>query len=745
MAQYTLVDDEPELATGVAPKYTEVTPEDEQSYLAGLTRSVLGQGTLFGFGDEIAAGLRSIGSETYDDALKDERAKVEQFRQENPKTAMVGELLGGIATPGIGLVAGAIKPAATLAGRAAQGAKLGAGFGGAYGFASGEGGDGDLIDQFVNRGDSAVKGALAGGVLGGAIPVAGAVVGGGIQRARDAISPTIARATQGIEGAADEVIANRLRRADLTADDVATDLATGQQATQFKGSQATLPEMIVDTSPAMQKLGGSVYRSGNEANRIAAESLGNRQGGDPAQGLFGKAKRGDDPTNQYERIIDTFKRAFSVKSKEFGKQKLAIENEQAVLGNSSYQKAFANHDAFEAPLADTLTAWNLKVRDEPGKAEQAALQEALNLFRRPDKSLTSQALNNSIDDMTTKLQSLVDKAREAAAKGDADAAQKLMDRATVVDRNRDLVVRRLQESYSNIGNQPYPIDTMKRFDLAKRSLDGMIGEAKNSNVKRLLVNLKNDMLDAVHGGDRNNPTMNVAYSEARSEWGSRAELLEALDMGKKYMSGGDVSAQDFAGLTNAQKTMFRLGVTKALEPMLGGKAIGPTSDFTSVLRQPKVYEKLRDITPQGKTSDNLNELISREARMSRTAGKVTGNSATAERMADDAEFAGRDLLGAAIDKYRQQPTLINMGLDMLRAGAEQAFGFRDDMAVALAKRLFEASPQEQQVILARIQQRMGQQKTAKFLDFVSRASLVGTTGLAGQVGQAIAEAQAPSE
>lgn len=724
------------------PKYTLAEPADEQSYLAGLARSALGQGTFFGLGDELAAGVRALGDDTYDEALKDERAKVAQFRKENPKTAFFGELAGGIATPGLGLLTGAIKPAATVLGRVAQGSKLGGALGAGYGFASGEGGDGPIEDQVYNRGVSALQGGAAGVLLGGAVPVAGAVAGGLVQRARDAVSPTVARMTGGIESAADEVIANRLRRAGTTADEAATDLAQGQAATKFQNSEATLPEMIADTSPAMTKLGGSVYRAGNEANAIATKALGERQGGDPVSGLFGKAKMGDEPTNQYERLIDTFKRAYSVKSKDFGKQTAAIKNEQAVIGNQDYNKAFAAQDNFEAPLSNTLTAWNLKVRDEPGTAEQAALQKALNLFRRPDKSLTSQALNNRIDDMGDQIQKLVDKAGDMAAAGNDEAAQALLDKAARVDRDRTLVGKRLQESYSNIGNQPYPIDTLKRFDLAKRSLDGMIGEEKNKNVKRLLVELKHDMLDSIHGGDRNNPTMNIPYSDARNAWGSKAELLEALDMGKNYMAGGDVTAQDFAALTKPQQAMFRLGVTKYLEGSLGGKAIGPNADFTGTLRKPNVYGKLRDITPQGKTSSNLNELVRREARISRTSGKVTGNSATAERIADDIEFGGRDLLGAAVEKYRSQPNLVNLGLDLFRSGAEQAFGFKDDMALALAKRLFSADPQEQQVILARIQQRMGQQRTAKFLDIVSQASLAATSGAAGQIGQGIAERRA---
>lgn len=697
-------------------------PRREQSYAAGLARSALGQGTLFGLGDEAMAGLRALGNETYDEALEDERKKLAQFRDENPKTALAGEIAGGIATPGLGLLTGLIKPAATTLGRVWQGTKLGAGFGGAYGFTSGEGGA-------ENRVESAVRGAGTGALVGGAVPVVGSVAGAGIQRARDSISPTIARLTKGVEDAADEVMANRFRRSGTTPQQVADDLAAGRQAADLPGSTAALPEAIVDTSPSMQRLGGSVYRTGNQAGEMAQEFVASRQGGDPAKGLFGRATSRDTPMNQFERLNDTFKRAFKVKSKEFDRQKAVIRNEQKALGNESYKKAWQSQEDFGEDLSNTLTAWALKARDEPGRAEQSALQQALGIFYRADKSLTSDKLSLRLDDMEGKIARLVEKGDDASMA----AAERLQ-------KQSDIIRRQLDESRVQVGKQAYPIDNLERLDRAKRSLDGMISEAKNDNVKRLLVQLKNDILDSVHGGDRNNPTKNIAYKAARDEWGSRAELLEAADMGRKFLRGdGGVSAEDFRAMTKAEQNMFRLGVTRELRTMMGGKALGPTADFTNILRKPNVYERLAEVMPQGQTSTKMNEIVRRETRMSDTAKEVLGNSKTAQRLSDDVELGGRDIMSQAIDRYRSSPTLLNLALDAVKAGAEKIFGFRDDMATALARRLFTADPAEQAQILAAIEARMGKEKTSKFLEFMSQASLAATTGGAGQIGQGLAE------
>lgn len=722
---YTLVEESRTEANPSAKgKYTIVSPEEEQSYIAGLARSVLGQGTFFGLGDEAMALLRSVGNESYDEALADERKKVAKFREENPKTAFVGELAGGFATPGLGLLTGMVKPAATAFGKIAQGTKLGAGFGGAYGFASGEGG-------FGNRIESAAKGAGAGAAMGAAIPMAGSVAGGAVQRVRDTISPTVARMTKGVEEAADEVMANRFRRSGTTPQQVADDLAAGRQAADLPGSAAVLPEAIADVSPSMQRLGGSVYRTGNEAGEIAQEFVASRQGGDPAKGLFGRATNRDVPMNQFERLNDTFKRAFKVKSKDFEKQKAVIRNEQKSLGNESYKKAWQGQEDFADDLSNTLTAWSLKARDEPGRAEQSALQQALGTFYRADKSLTSDKLGLRLDDMEAKISKLVEKGDDASMA----AAERLQ-------KQSDIVRRQLDESRVQVGKQAYPIDNLERLDRAKRSIDGQISEAKNDNVKRLLVQMKNDILDSVHGGDRNNPTRNKLYKDARDEWGSRAELLEAADMGRKFLRGdGGVSAEDFRAMTKAEQNMFRLGVTKELRSMMGGKALGPTADFTNILRKPNVYERLAEVMPQGQTSAKMNEIVRRETRMSDTAREVLGNSKTAQRLTDDAELNGRDILSQAIDKYRSTPTLLNLGIDAIRAGAEKVFGFRDDMAVALARRLFTADPAEQAKILAGIEARMGKEKTSKFLEIMSHAALVATTSAAGQAGQGLAVTQ----
>jgi hypothetical protein len=630
----------------------------EQSYMAGLARTGLGQGAGLGFGDEIVAGLRTIFGENWEDAIKDERAKVEKFRKENPGTALTAEIVGGFATPGMGLLTGALKAAPTALGRIAQSAKIGGVAGATHGFGSAEG-------NAIERLPGAAAGGAAGAALGGALPVVGTALGGTVRAARDFVAPTLARARHGVDEASAEVLATKLRRAGKTPQDVADDLQVGRDA----GFGAGLPEALVDASPTLQRLGGSVYRAGNEAGEIAQGFVAGRQGGEPVKGLFGKPTRGDEPANQYERVIDQVKRAFQVKSKDFDKAQATIRAEQQTAGNADYANAWAKQEAFD--LRPTLEAWALKAMDEPGK-EGEIIRGVAKIFVNP--------------------------------KG-FDATH----------------------------------NSLQRFDRAKRALDGLIGEAErsgNNNVVRLLTMMKKDLLSSVHSGGKN-----AAYLEAREAWGSRAELLNALEMGRKFVRGADeVSVADFNGMTRAEKSMFRLGVSDGLEKVLGNKALGPTADYTREFFKPNVMKRLQAVMPGGQTTERMNEVIRRESRMSDTAKEVLGNSKTAQRAQDDVEL-GRDLLSQAVDRYRSTPSMLNVVIDATKYASEKVFGFRDDMATALARKLFTADRAEQDKILAEVAKRYGTPKLDEFFQMVNNLSLGATTNAAGQISGAMAEAK----
>lgn len=164
------------------------TPKPDRSALEAVHDVVGGaadtamNSALFGFGDEINAGMRSgirgVGNlvtgnapefgANYDRALADERQRQKAFDEEHTIISPIASVAGGLAggVPG----AGAVKGATTALGTLGRAAGTGAAYGALGGFGEGEGG-------FQNRLESAGTGAAAGAALGTALPVVGKVLG----------------------------------------------------------------------------------------------------------------------------------------------------------------------------------------------------------------------------------------------------------------------------------------------------------------------------------------------------------------------------------------------------------------------------------------------------------------------------------------------------------------------------------------------------------------------------------------
>ena len=198
-----------ELARMAAYLYGDYTPQAESQF--GRT---LAQGVTFGFGVEIEAGARAAAGMlglSEDDRgyqkIRDElRGKLAQYKQQNPGTALTAELLGGIVpgllTGGLGLAAGAGRTGATLARTAGIGAVEGALAG--VGYSEREG-----LQRLADAPGGAVAGAIGSAALSG--------LGTGFrkfvieklpQRSATAVQAELQRLAEGTGKTIDEVIAD---------------------------------------------------------------------------------------------------------------------------------------------------------------------------------------------------------------------------------------------------------------------------------------------------------------------------------------------------------------------------------------------------------------------------------------------------------------------------------------------------------------------------------------------------------
>ena len=129
---------------------------------AERTRQALGQGLALGFGDEIEAGVRSLGSDDSYEEIRDRlRAKNKAYRTENPKEALGLELGGSLLTGVGGLTRfGLARGAKTGLGKVMA---TNAGMGGAYGAGTSEG------NNYASIGADTLVGAGIGGAGAGAM------------------------------------------------------------------------------------------------------------------------------------------------------------------------------------------------------------------------------------------------------------------------------------------------------------------------------------------------------------------------------------------------------------------------------------------------------------------------------------------------------------------------------------------------------------------------------------------------
>ena len=168
-------------------------PEFRKAFIdtdANVARQALGQGTAFGFGDEIEGLGRGVMSyfqgdtpwadfdfsAARDKGIDQARAEVELYQRARPYKATALQVAGGVPTGLAGAGRALAMRGAGLLPRMIEGAKQGAAHGGLSGLGRGEGGfDASGLES---RGISAGVGAGTGATVGAGVPVVGDVLRG---------------------------------------------------------------------------------------------------------------------------------------------------------------------------------------------------------------------------------------------------------------------------------------------------------------------------------------------------------------------------------------------------------------------------------------------------------------------------------------------------------------------------------------------------------------------------------------
>jgi hypothetical protein len=321
------------------------------------------------------------------------------------------------------------------------------------------------------------------------------------------------------------------------------------------------------------------------------------------------------------------------------------------------------------------------------------------------------------------------------------------------DQQRAIVSRALDLfNQGGVPGSKFPVDNVKRFHESKMALDDLINRAEvkeQGNLRRILLQMKHDMMDGVFKPDKDgNPTINAGYRKALDSYASRSELLNAAELGRDFARGTEqVTDRMFRNLSEGEKAMFRAAWQHHTTQKMGDKAAGPTTDFTQSLRTPNTGDELRMILPPtaGKSADfpggnreKLTELVKREQRISDTSRKVLGNSSTAEKAADSIDI-GRI---ARVTRYiKDTGGLIQAAAASLSDVFEKMGAIKGQRAQYLAKKMLTTDPAEQQAFLTQVEQTYGKNVARRLNEAFYRWAEGFEASAASMTGRAQAEEQ----
>jgi len=706
----------------------------------------------------------------YDEAVAYQRALDRAIDREWGGYGTALQVAGGLASAGGGLaLAGPAIKAASTGGRIAGGALAGGIGAGVYGAGAAEGGPEERIR-------AGLKTAPVGAAIGAAAPPVISAIGAAARPVADALSPTIARwganargvvervrntnldaarqspgsglpfrqeipmapvddagggfvrhvddigdggagvppsapagmppATPGAIAAAEQVAANQLLRGGLRPEQVRNAFGNPDDTMRFhSNSYAQDARMPVDLNPSLQRLASSAARNNPEAGTIAEAVLRARQtgltpdseidraivaeAGLPTRAAMARAGEGGaNIVGQFERTRDALRRALTIEDEQFHRHmRSGRRTEQAVVDEarreaetlySNAYRAGANAD-FQSAFAPVFRYWTAQLPEQ------------------------------------------------------AEPIQKMLSR--------------LMESFGRTRN-------LAQFDRNKRYLlDAKIESLMNSPVgrnpetARVLTLFKNDLLRGVEengvrvGGADNIPGAGALYHEARNAFESQMALRDALRAGRDaFREQSEVGVDAYRALaTEGERKMFRLGLLDSFTDRAASMKSG--ANKLQLFDNPRIQEILAYVIPRTETRtgrakanavfadrpQRFGRWLESEGRMVQTRNEVTGNSKTAQRLADDEAYRSLNTI-SEVFQATASPTQA-----MLKAADkafQSVFGLRADTAAALSRMLFTADPVRRQQVIENIVRRMGASRAQALADYLARnqAALVSAAG-----------------
>ena len=275
------------------------------------------------------------------------------------------------------------------------------------------------------------------------------------------------------------------------------------------------------------------------------------------------------------------------------------------------------------------------------------------------------------------------------------------------------------------------IPTAEAFQYAKEALDDDISGSKKAGARRRLVELKNDLVNAID--NHSDPQVAGVWKSARDVWAGPTGVLKAKDFGRKVLTDA-VNPEEFEALWGEMSPSNREGVRIGLRDMLDrqmGKKGTPgrrMANVESVINSPDNQLKIRAMLGDD-GAEQLFQSFEQEKRMRQAIPRIIGNSETAPRESYKAFWAPPETgpleKAAKVAGTVADVATLRVG-SLAKKGLEYVGNRMDAGAARRSQRIAEEA--------GRIYSTVGPERDAIMRELTRRAE-EGPGGLAGPVGR----------
>jgi len=577
-------------------------PERAARYASDVVNKVAGGGMMFGFGDEVSAGLdapfvagyRSLVEDqpfdlgrAYRDRRDTYRAEDARFTRDNPVTSVVAETTGGILSP-INKVPGMKQLLSTTGGLPARTAK-GVAAGGVYGSLYGAGhAEGDLADRLYSAAESGAWGAAIGSLPAPVIDGIKYIGKKGLQRVLD---------NKGM-----------LSQAQRKVRDVIRDTLGGGNFEQgIAALRHSLSELGADAA-----IVDATGTQGARLTRGASHVMDEEAGTFILQRVQGRGRRLHEAADvlndeDYHEIIE------------------ALNTQQRAAARPLYEEAFNPPPG--VPGAPSVSMWTPRLQeflDDPIVRKGLA------------KGAVIQRLEALADGVPFDLNDLAIKSLDPETGHIVFGSTPNLRMLDAAKRGIDDIINGAKDDFGNVKWTEY-----------LRAVD---------RVRKALIQALDDVsTDPVTGRS--------AYAEARAVWAGPAQLKDAAALGRKFLRGDEeVLGPTLERMSEAQRRTFEIGVRRELTKMINTDTQTAITKFAD--KKADLWMRLRRVFPEEKVQE-FSDLIRKETRKRGVEDFINpaANSKTAGTTEDIRAFGGVSEAGvdmatnAALGRWAQAASI----------------------------------------------------------------------------------------